>query len=250
MRLEKKALVLAAIMAVLSAPQSRAVNVVQEPAQHAFDVVVDGAPNRPAPSGAQLITTVYDNSDQATSPTATAFSNTAVTTHTWGDELFLTSGGLLSEMKFSLFNSGSSAGTLLTATVAVELLNAATSASLGSFSTVVGFGATGLGQAQYSVVTVTNLESLSILLSTTNVLVKQRITAKTGTASRTGIASLDPPVVGSSPAYFFQSSPTVTAGFYTATSGKPVNVLYQIAVTPPPVPARSTSWSRVKKLYR
>lgn len=246
MRLEMKALVLAALMAVLSAPQSRAVNIVHEPAQHAFDVVVDGAPNRPAPTGAQLISTVYDNS---TSTTALAFSSTEVTTRTYGDELFLTSGGLLSEMKFSVFNSGSSAGALLSATVAVELLDAATSASLGSFSTVVGFGATGLSPGFYSVATITNLESLSILLSTTNVLVKQRITAKTGTASRTGIVSLSPPTVGSSPAYFFQSSPTVAAGFYTSASGN-VNVLYQLAVTPPPVPARSTSWSRVKKLYR
>jgi hypothetical protein len=246
MRLEKKVLTLMAVLAILSVGSARAANIEQEPAQHAFDVIVDGAPNRPAPSGSQLISIVYDNS---TATTALAFSSTEVTTRTYGDELFLTSTGLLSELKFSIFNSASSAGALLSATVQIEILDAATSTSLGTFSSLIGFGDTGLAPGFYSVVTITNLESLSILVSTTNVLVTQRITAKTGTASRTGIASLSPPSVGSSPAYFFQSSPTVAAGFYTSASGA-ANPVYQLSVSPPPVSARPTSWSRVKNLYR
>jgi hypothetical protein len=245
MRMEKKVLALAVLMATLYVPQARAANIEMEPGQHAYDITVNGAPHRPGPTNTQLNTIAYDNS---TATTSLAFSSTEVTTRTYGDELNLTATGILSQMKFSIFNSGSSAGTLTGATVLINIYDAVTSANLGSFSSSVTFS-TALSAGFYSVVTATNLDPLGINVNTTNVLVTQRITAKTGAASRTGIVSLSPPSVGSSPAYFYQSSGTVAAGFYTSASGA-VNPVYQLSLAPPPVSARSTSWSRVKNLYR
>ena len=181
-------------------------------------------------------TTVYDNTSSTTS---LAFSSTEVLTRTYGDRCQIAGTGILDSFKFSVFNSGSSAGALLSATVELSFYSydavSGTISLLGSYSPTVSFGTTGLSAGFYSIVESTGLSSLNINLSSTDLLVTQRITAKTGTASRTGIVSLSPVVVGSSPASFYQSSPTVTAGFYTSTSGA-VNPAYQINVNAIPAP--------------
>jgi hypothetical protein len=205
---------------------------------------INAVPSKPAPTPS-LNATVYDNT--ASSPIF-AVSSTDLNSQ-WGDELFTTNTGILSTLVFSLYNSGSSAGPLLTANVGVSLFDANTSALLGSFSTNVNFGA-GLPTGFFSLITVTNLDPLLINLNVTDIIVIQAVTAKTGAANRLGIASLNPPTVGGSPNDMYINSLTVgPAGFYTFQNG-PANPGYQIQVALPPVGTHPTSWGRVKKLYR
>jgi hypothetical protein len=192
-----------------------------------------------------VLTTIYDNTS---STPQFAVSSTDLASQ-WGDELFTTGTGLLSTHKFTVFNSGSSAGVLLTATVAVNFFNAVTSASLGSYVTNINFG-TGLPQGFFSTVTVSGLDPLLIVLNTTDVIVLQQVTAKTGLANRLGILSLDPVLVGSSPTDMFISSTTIgPPGFYTFQNG-PADPGHFLGVNPPPVGARSKSWGSLKKLYQ
>lgn len=205
---------------------------------------VDAFPSKPAPLPS-LNAIVYDNTASAAN---FGFTSTDLAA-TWGDELFTTNTGILSSMVLSIFNSGSSAGALLTATVGVSLFDASSSALLGSFSSNINFGA-GLTPGFYSLVTITNLDPFLINLNVTDVIVIQTITNKTGPANRLGIASLNPPTVGASPNYMWINASTVgPAGFYNIQQG-PANPAYQVQVALPPVGTQPTSWGRVKKLYR
>jgi hypothetical protein len=237
------------LLALLLAPVAiaNAEVIVGEPIQ-GFEgtKIVNAVPSKPAPTPS-LNATVYDNTASAA---IFAVSSTDLASQ-WGDELFTTNTGILSTMVFSLFNSGSSAGPLLTANVAVSLFDANTSALLGSFNTNVNFGA-GLPAGFYSLITVTNLDPLVINLNVTDIVVIQSVASKTGAANRLGIASLNPPTVGSSPNDMYISSLTVgggVPGFYSFQNG-PANPGYQIQVALPPVGTHPTSWGRVKKLYR
>jgi len=194
-----------------------------------------------------LLATVYDNT--ASAPNF-GFSSTDLAAQ-WGDELFTLGTGLLSTHKFTLFNGGGSAGNLLTATVSVSFFDGVTSAPLGGYTTNINFGA-GLGVGFFSIITVTGLDPLLILLNTTDVIEIQTVTAKTGPASRLGIASLNPVTVGSSPISMFINASTVgPAGFYNISNPPiPANPGNQIAVNSPPVGTVPSTWGRLKKLYR
>lgn len=197
-------------------------------------------------SATAVLTTIYDN----TSSTPLFGVSSSDLASVWGDELLMAGTGLLSTHKFTLFN-GSSAGNLLTATVSISFFNAITSAPLGSYSTNINFG-TGLPPGFFSTITVTGLDPLLIVLGTNDVIVLQSITAKTGPATRLGIASLGPVLVGSSPTSMYISSATIgggVPGFYTFTAG-PADPGHFIAVNPPPVGTASKSWGTLKKLYR
>ena len=205
---------------------------------------VNAVPSKPAPTPS-LNATVYDNTASAANFGFTSTDLAAA----WGDELFTTNTGILSTMMLSVFNSGSSAGPLLTANIGVQLFDAGTSALLGSFSVPVTFG-TGLNLGFFTVVNITNLDPFAINLNVTDVIVVQTILSKTGAANRLGIASLNPPTVGASPNYMYIAATTVGApGFYNIQNG-PANPAYQIQVALPPVGTQPTTWGRVKKLYR
>jgi len=201
---------------------------------------------RTAP-GIDVTAIVYDNT---TSPALYAVSSTDLLA-TWGDRLLTTGTGVLSNHQFSLFNSGSSAGPLLTATVAVNFFDGVTSVLLGGYNVNVNFGA-GLNAGFYTIVNVTNLDPLVINLNVADVIVTQQVTAKTGTATRLGIVSLDPPTVGTSPTSMYISAATIgggVPGFYTFSNG-PANPGHQVTVTVPTVGTESKTWSGVKGLFR
>jgi hypothetical protein len=252
MRMENKVLAALAAAVLSLAPLSLAHAVVingtvtpEETPQQAPTIYVDMNPDKPAPNSTQVNTTIYDNT---TSTTALAFSSTDLTM-TWGDEVTTTGTGLLSGFKFSVFNSGSSAGTLTGATFSLKFYDLdASGALIGGYSGSVSFS-TALGKGFYSVISSTNLDANNIVLNSTHLLVTQKVSSKTGSASRLGIVSLDPVVIGSSPAYFYESGAATTAGYYTSASGN-VNPIYNIEVAPPPVGVHSTSWGSIKKLYR
>jgi hypothetical protein len=95
------------------------------------------------------------------------------------------------------------------------------------------------------------LSGLGINLATTNVIVTQQLYDAPGNATKLGIASLDPPTIGSSPAYFYVNSSTVgPPGFYTVSGGLNANPGYRINVMTGPVPTKNSSWGRIKSLYR
>lgn len=208
--------------------------------------VVTGAKAQPHP-GIDVTAVVYDNT---ASPALYAVSSTDLAA-IWGDHLLTTGTGVLNNHKFTVFNSGSSAGPLLTCTVALNFFDGVTSAPLGGYSANINFG-TGLNAGFYSIVTLSALDPFAINLNVTDVVVTQTITARTGTATRLGIVSLDPPTVGSSPTSMYISASTIgggVPGFYTFTNG-PANPGHQVTVTVPTVGTESKTWTGVKNLFR
>lgn len=248
MRIANKGGAVLALLALLLAPVGVAnAQIVGEPiGGFAGNIQVNAVPSKPAPTPS-LNATLYDNTPSAPNFGLSSTDLTAL----WGDQLFTTGTGVLSTMQFTIFNSGSSAGSLLTANVDLSFYDANTSASLGSFSTNVGFGS-GLPAGFFSIITVTNLDPLAINLNVTDILVLQTVTSFTGPATRLGIASLTPVVVGASPDHMYIDASTIgggVAGYYNLASG-PAQPGYQLQVALPPVSTQSTTWSRVKKLYR
>jgi len=246
MRLATKSTSILSLLLVLAAPALAQVN--SEPVL-GFLGVVEGTPDL-APAGGvptpSAITVAYDNT---VSPANFATSSTDLASQ-WGDRMFTTTAGLLSSHEFSIFNSGSSAGALLTAVVAVEFYDGVSAAFLGSYSANVNFGA-GLAPGFYTLVNVPGLDGLAIILPT-NVVAVQYVTSFTGGASRLGIASLDPPTVGSSPTSMYIASSTVgggVPGYYSFATG-PANPGYLVGIAQPPVGTKSDSWGQIKRLYR
>lgn len=186
---------------------------------------------------------VYSN---IASPVVGAISSTDLSSF-WGDRVTTTGFGVLSQNDFTIYNSGSSAGPLLTANVVVDFFNFATSTFLGVYTVGINFG-TGIPPGSYTVVSVINLDPAAINLNGNDILEIQYMAATSGTANRLGVASLDPVTVGSSPNTMYINSPTIgPAGFYTL--DVPANPGYRIN-TILPVPTQPTTWGKVKSLYR
>jgi hypothetical protein len=196
----------------------------------------------------QLAGDVYNN----TNPQATAlagFSSTDLNAQ-YGDRLTTTGTGILQENDFTIFNSPSSAGPLLSSTFNIALFNGTTSALLGNYSTgAVTFGA-GLAPGFFSVITITGLSGLNINVNTTDVIMRQQCGTRTGTANRLGVVLLDPPTIGSSTNTMYINATTVgAAGFYNI--GNPAlnaNPGYRVNVAQP-VPAGTRSWGAIKAMY-
>jgi hypothetical protein len=215
---------------------------------------VEGDPNLVGKQGqgssaTSAITVVYDNTASAAN---FGFSSTDLAA-IWGDRLLLTGTGLVSSHVFSIFNTGTSAGNLLTAQVAVDFFDFASATYLGGYTTGVNFGA-GLTPGFYSLVTVPGLDGLGITIPNPDILVLQTLLGTTGPANRLGIASLDPPTVGSSPTTMYIQAATVNAGtpgFYSIGNPPlPANPGYQLTLADTPTSTTSRTWGQIKKLYR
>jgi hypothetical protein len=239
------------LLAVLLAAPALA-QIVEEPIGGFHGEVVGDTPgalkNVPqAPPG--FIGVAYDNS---ASPANFGFSSTDLAAD-WGDRLLLVGSGMLSEHVFTIFNAGTSAGVLLTANVAVDFFDAASATFLGGYTTNVNFGA-GLPVGFYATVTVPGLDPLVINISSTDIIVIQTLLGTTGAANRLGIASLDPITVGTSPISMYIAASTVNAGtpgFYNIGNPPlPANPGYRLSLVDPPVPAKTSTWGGLKKLYR
>jgi PEP-CTERM motif len=181
---------------------------------------------------------VYNNTNPA-APANFGFSSTDMLS-TFGDRVTTTGTGILQEADFTVFNAGTSAGSLLTATYNIRYFDGPSGLALPGvgFTTNVNFGA-GLGVGFFSIVTVTNLAALNININTTDVTWTQQRTASTGAANRIGIASLNPPTIGTSIPQMYIQSATVgggVAGFYnigTAPNFLPANPGARINVPEP-----------------
>ena len=211
-------------------------------------VVKPGNNSLQGKTGPASLTTAYDNTLSAAN---FGFSSTDLAAD-WGDQLFTVATGILSEHKFTIFNTGTSLGPLLTAQVAVDFFDAPSATYFGGYTTNVNFGVGGLTAGFYSIVTSPPLDALLINLTSNNLIVIQSILSKTGTANRLGIASLNPITVGGSPNTMYINATTVgAAGFYNIGNPPlPAHPGYKISTNPPPVHTASRTWGELKKLYR
>ena len=180
-------------------------------------------------------TTVFTNLQAGFTANA-AFSSTDLTA-VFGDQLATVGTGRLQEFSFTLFNSGTSAGVLNSAEVAINFFRASDSSLIGGFN--VNTGAINLGTGFFTTLNVTGLDGLNINLDTTDIIVTQSVLSLVGSASRLGLVSANPVSIGSSvPALYIDAS-TVgggVAGFYNITSGgTPIsfNAGYQVVVPTP-----------------
>jgi hypothetical protein len=205
----------------------------------------------PGASQVQLAGDVYNNTNPQAPPNFGFSSNSPGAQ--FGDRVLTTGTGILQENDFTIYNSGSSVGPLFSASFNIGHFDAATMTLLGAYTTgVVTFGATGLLPGQFSIITVTGLSGLNINVNTTDVLIVQQIATKTGTADRLGIASLDPPTIGSSSNTMYINAASVgPAGYYNIGGGTPLNANpgYRINLAQP-VPASSKTWGAIKAAYR
>ncbi len=165
-----------------------------------------------------------------------AFSSTDLTA-VFGDQLTTAGTGTLQDFSFNLFNSGTSAGTLTSATVSFSFFRVSDGGALGSFN--VNTGTIALNAGFFTTFNVTGLGGLGVNLDSTDIIVLQTVTALTGAANRLGVVSTTPNSVGSAVPQLYIDASTVgggVPGFYNITASGvavPFTVGYQISVPAP-----------------
>lgn len=245
-----RVLALAAVLLVAGAGWASA-DLIAEPAQYYGHAYVDFTTGdatwdfaRPSPLAG---TDIYSN---VLSAANFGFSSTSLTS-IWGDRVTTVGTGILSEEDFTVFNTLTSVGSLTSATFNLAFFDAVSLASLGGYTTGLVTFSGGLPANSYAIVTIFGLGPANINLNVNDVLVTQQIGVKNGAANRLGIASLDPPTVGSSANTMYINSSTVgPAGYYNI--GNPIlnaNPGYRLNVTAP-VPTQAKTWGSVKADYR
>jgi len=242
---------LAALTLTLGAAGSARAQLDPEPAQYMGHARMDlrgSTSNWVVGPATQLAGDVYNNTNPLATPIF-GFSSTDFAS-IFGDRVTTTGTGILAENDFTVYNGAG--GNLLTASFNIGLYDASTSTFLGGYTTgVVNFG-TGIPAGQFTVITVTGLSALNLNVNTTDVLIVQQIATHTGTSAAAGIASLDPPTIGSSANTMYISSSTVNggvAGYYNIGSPpRNANPGYRINVTQPTAAANKT-WGGVKAMY-
>ena len=215
---------------------------------HVYIDLGSGLQYKPSGSATELAGDVYNN----TNPVTTVLGGLSTTdmAGTYGDRVTTTNTGILQEMDFTVFNPSTSAGPLNTASFTIGLFNGTTSASIGGFTTGTVTFTGGLPIGTYTIVTITGISALNINLNVTDIIVTQKIAARTGTATRQGVVLIDPPTIGSSTNTMYISNSSQPGGFYTINSGAiNANPGYRINVQQP-VPAATKTWGAIKANYR
>jgi PEP-CTERM motif len=183
-------------------------------------------------------TIVYDN----LGTTATAgYSEVDTNNPVYGDALNLTSGGALTMIGLSLFNSssGGNTGAILTGSMVVSFYDntvpyaggALTDPLLGNAIVVWDFTAGGGLPAGFFSTQIFDLTALNIVL-TQNILVTQFFTQTSGTSLRNGAVLFSDPVVGTSPSNVYIKSSGTAEGLYSF-SGNPSQFGYQVQIAAP-----------------
>lgn len=203
--------------------------------------IMTGETTPGATGGTTAAFTAYNNTEAPSAANA-AFSSTSLTSQ-WGDRVTLhpsvdASNDMEDGLKFTIFNSGTSAGPILTYTARLRAYSASQTIPLAGDPTIfdltigpINFGA-GLAPGYFSIITVSGLTGFGIGVENAMTIVQER-TAHTGTANRMGIASMVPITVGSSPNDFYANSATIgPEGFYTSGT-LAVNPGYKIVVPEP-----------------
>lgn len=192
-------------------------------------------------SATEVSTIVYDNITSDLSGANAGFTSTDLGA-TWGEPLGLVGTGVLSEHTFAIFNAGTSAGPLNSATATLLFYQDDNPNGLGTFigGYQTNFSFTGgLPAGFFGTITVTGLEGLGIDLTPyTNIVVTQKLSGVSGGANRLGVVSFPNPIVGSNPllGMYIDATTVGAPGYYTITSGGqpiPFHVANEIAVIIP-----------------
>ncbi|MDX9912919.1 MAG: PEP-CTERM sorting domain-containing protein [Phycisphaerales bacterium] len=227
-----------ALIALAGAASGALADVSSESAgQFAGAMSIDYRTGAPTPGTPRFQGTAYSN---VLGTTIRAFSSTDLSAD-YGDRLTTVGTGTLDAFTFGLFNSGTSAGPLGSATVDIAFFRGVDGSPLGGFG--VNTGAINLAQGFFTLLTISGLSGLGIDLDTTDIIFTQSIRTGTitGGATRTGVVSLEPIQIGSAiPQLYINATTVGAAGFYNITSaGVPVNFFLgaQIDVVPAPASA-------------
>ncbi len=219
----KKTIVLLALVAI-AAPAFAAHMATAEPAP--FGML-------PAIGGSARTDVVYSNT---TTGANGAFSQVAGAEI--GDDLELVSGGVLDTLKFSVYNSSTSAGPLSGMDLTIKFYDLSTDGTNVTMTPAGSLTATGVTLASplavgyYTTFSLTGLESNNITLSDW-IAATLTITNLQGGASKVGQVMYDPPTVGASTDNFYLDNGT-NIGWYWF-SGSPVaNFYWEIGVVPEP----------------
>jgi hypothetical protein len=161
-----------------------------------------------------------------------------------GDELLLTQGGILDAFGFSVYNSVSSIGSLMTADLTIDFWNfsgtnpARTLAGTFAFDDY-DFGPAGLPVGDYATFLVTGVSNAQTISLTNDVLAILTISDVTGGADRVGQLLFDPPTVGASDDYFYVNNTGIgdtEDGWYWFGGNPVANFYWSIEVNAAPVP--------------
>ncbi len=162
------------------------------------------------------------------------------TDHVFGDRISTTGFGVLDESLVSVYNSSSSPGPLLTATLRVSFYDASDwptypngypTTLFGWYEQVWDFG-TGLAPGEGALISATGLAGFGIALTSTTLLVTHQVVSHTGNVTGLGVGLYHPPTTGNSDAeYWFVDTPDYPAGMYYQ-SFPLGNIPLRIAVLP------------------
>lgn len=186
---------------------------------------------------------VYDNTT-APSAVSTGTSDASLTT-IWGDQVSLTTGGILDSFQMGIFNSttGGNTGNLLTANVQVKFYDltggaytsgvlASTKPLLATLNGTINFGA-GLNAGFFSLATFSNLGTLGINLPQ-NIMITQQVTSFTGTTNRLGVVTYTQDVIGSSLDNNFYRNNGTGEGLFTFGTAASNKMAYKVGLVPEP----------------
>jgi hypothetical protein len=183
---------------------------------------------------------VYNNlTTAATAGYSEANSNAPI----FGDSLNLTSGGVVSSLGLTLYNStsGGNTGSILKGNMTVKFYDNTTPYGGGPLTdpllaTVVlnwDFTSGGGLQAGFYSASTFDLSSLNISIPQ-HILITQQFTETSGTSTRNGIILFGDPTIGSSPANVYINSAATAEGLYTFGGGNPNQFGYALSLVPEP----------------
>jgi hypothetical protein len=184
----------------------------------------------PAIGAARDATVVYSD---VTTVTA-AYSRANPPAEEIGDELLMTSGGILDTLKFSVYNgtaAGTTPGDITTADLALKFYNFDAGTSTFVLAGTLNYtGATlNLAPTYYTIVSLTGLATNNIVL-TDDVLATLTISNITGGATRAGQVLANPPTIGSSTNDFYRGG----SWYWFGSTGPIANFAWEIGVVPEP----------------
>jgi hypothetical protein len=161
-----------------------------------------------------------------------------------GDELLMTQGGILDSFGFSVYNSNSSSGSLMTADLTIDFWNYSDTKTAQTLAGTVAFddysfGPAGLTTGDYATFLVAGVSNSQTISLTNDVLAILTIGNVTGGADRVGQVLFDPPTVGSSGDYFYKNNTGIGGsddGWYWFNGNPVANFYWSIEVNAAPVP--------------
>ena len=157
-----------------------------------------------------------------------------------GDDLNLSSGGILTRLQWTVNNSASGVGPILTMNTTIKIYDNTTPYTggvlanplLASITFGINFG-TGLNPGFYSTVTSGNLGAFNITLPS-KILITQQNTQLTGSSTRYGVMLFNVPSPGTSNTSTYMKGVSTAEGLYNFSTNNTTNLGLSVQVAPEP----------------